>query len=174
MLSAPHSAAQTRQRTYEGVVLDGKTGEVLPFANVYIKGTLIGVTSDFDGAWKISIPVNTDSLSFNVMGYNNLSIPLSKLKFVGNIIEMYEQTLTLNEVTVSPDDARRYLQYADKVTTSLFEHYRAEPGSHHGFLLLHSVGHHPADSEVDVPLNYADYYYLEAMQRRRELRMPTK
>ncbi len=75
---------------------------------------------------------------------------------------------------VSPDDARRYLQYADKVTTSLFEHYRAEPGSHHGFLLLHSVGHHPADSEVDVPLNYADYYYLEAMQRRRELRMPTK
>ena len=109
MLSAPHSAAQTRQRTYEGVVLDGKTGEVLPFANVYIKGTLIGVTSDFDGAWKISIPVNTDSLSFNVMGYNNLSIPLSKLKFVGNIIEMYEQTLTLNEVTVSPDDAPKRL-----------------------------------------------------------------
>lgn len=71
---------------------------------------------------------------------------------------------------VSPDDARRYLQYADKVTTSLFEHYRAEPGSHHGFLLLHSVGHHPADSEVDVPLNYADYYYLEALLRRAAMR----
>jgi unsaturated chondroitin disaccharide hydrolase len=31
--------------------------------------------------------------------------------------------------------------------------------------LQHSVGHLPQKSEVDVPLTYADYYYVEAMKR---------
>lgn len=34
-----------------------------------------------------------------------------------------------------------------------------------GFILQHSVGHIPQKTEVDVPLTYADYYFLEAMQR---------
>ena len=38
-------------------------------------------------------------------------------------------------------------------------------GEGYGFLLQHSVGHHPAGSEIDVPLNYADYYWLEALLR---------
>ncbi|EPR74143.1 Glucuronyl hydrolase [Winogradskyella psychrotolerans RS-3] len=33
------------------------------------------------------------------------------------------------------------------------------------FILKHSVGAFPANSEVDVPLIYADYYYVEAMIR---------
>ncbi|MBP5419487.1 MAG: carboxypeptidase-like regulatory domain-containing protein [Bacteroidales bacterium] len=101
--------AQVRQRTYEGVVIDGRTGESLPLANVYLKGTLIGVTSDFDGVWKISIPAKSDSLSFNVMGYADLSVPVSQLKLTGNLIEMYESSLSIAEVTVSPDDAPRRL-----------------------------------------------------------------
>ena len=43
--------------------------------------------------------------------------------------------------------------------------YTANLGDNGGFLLKHSVGHLPANSEVDVPLTYADYYYLEAMHR---------
>ena len=30
---------------------------------------------------------------------------------------------------------------------------------------MHSTGAAPFNSEVDVPLNYADYYYLEALLR---------
>lgn len=70
---------------------------------------------------------------------------------------------------VPAEEAARYRAVADKITTSLCHHYQAEPGSHYGFLLLHSTGHHPGDSEIDVPLNYADYYYLEAMARRRTI-----
>ena len=55
------------------------------------------------------------------------------------------------------------------MTESLYRHYRAAEGTTGGFPLLHSVGHKPAGSEVDVPLNYADYYYLEALLRRRAL-----
>lgn len=47
--------------------------------------------------------------------------------------------------------------------------YRAEVGTNHNFLLQHSVGHLPEQSEVDVPLSYADYYYLEAMMRWRNM-----
>jgi acetyl esterase/lipase len=45
--------------------------------------------------------------------------------------------------------------------------YLAAPGENGGFLLRHSVGHMPKQSEVDVPLVYADYYYLEALLRYR-------
>lgn len=67
---------------------------------------------------------------------------------------------------VSPQKAARYRAFADKILDSLNRSYRAEPGTHYGFLLLHSTGHCPANSEVDVPLNYADYYYLEALARK--------
>lgn len=43
--------------------------------------------------------------------------------------------------------------------------YQSLPGTNAGFLLQHSVGHLPQKSEVDVPLSYADYYYVEAMKR---------
>jgi unsaturated chondroitin disaccharide hydrolase len=46
--------------------------------------------------------------------------------------------------------------------------YQAPAGTNGGFILLHSVGHLPGKSEVDVPLTYADYYYVEAMMRYKE------
>ncbi|WP_316804045.1 glycoside hydrolase family 88 protein [Pedobacter nototheniae] len=43
--------------------------------------------------------------------------------------------------------------------------YRAKLGENGGFLLMHSTGALPLNSEIDVPLIYADYYYLEALAR---------
>lgn len=43
--------------------------------------------------------------------------------------------------------------------------YRAKEKENHGFLLKHSVGNLPGNNEVDVPLIYADYYFLEALIR---------
>ena len=43
--------------------------------------------------------------------------------------------------------------------------YLAEPHTNGGFLLKHSVGSLPGHSEVDVPLTYADYYFLEALMQ---------
>ena len=61
--------------------------------------------------------------------------------------------------------ARRYRGYADKILTSLCTKYLNEPGTQQGFLLSHSTGNWPAHDEIDVPLNYADYYFLEAISR---------
>lgn len=46
--------------------------------------------------------------------------------------------------------------------------YLAKPGTNNHFFLQHSVGHKPGNSEVDVPLIFADYYFLEAILRMRK------
>ena len=43
--------------------------------------------------------------------------------------------------------------------------YTAEIGKNQHFILKHSVGSIPHGNEIDVPINYADYYYLEALVR---------
>lgn len=70
---------------------------------------------------------------------------------------------------VSAEKGKQYRAIADKIVTSLNNHYQAAPGTAYGFLLLHSTGHFPGNSEIDVPLNYADYYYLEALARKAAL-----
>jgi hypothetical protein len=63
-----------------------------------------------------------------------------------------------------------YKNWADKIMTSLSSPtYRAAPGENGYFILMHSVGSIPHHSEVDVPLNYADYYFLEALKRKKDL-----
>lgn len=59
-----------------------------------------------------------------------------------------------------------YLQNAEQILNTLSSTtYLAEREANGGFLLKHSVGHLSANSEVDVPLTYADYYYIEALRR---------
>lgn len=62
-----------------------------------------------------------------------------------------------------------YRAAADRIVESLNRWYRAETGTACGFLLLHSTGNLPAGAEIDVPLCYADYYYLEALLRKEAL-----
>lgn len=59
-----------------------------------------------------------------------------------------------------------YLSFAKAQLRSLMSpQYRANTGENNNFLLKHATGHFPHKSEVDVPLVYGDYYYLEAIIR---------
>ena len=63
-----------------------------------------------------------------------------------------------------------YKETADKIIESLSsDSYRAIVGTNGNFVLMHSVGSIPHGSEIDVPLNYADYYFLEALARKQAL-----
>ena len=63
-----------------------------------------------------------------------------------------------------------YKVTADKIMESLGSPaYRAAVGTNGNFILMHSVGSIPHDSEIDVPLNYADYYFLEGLMRKRDM-----
>ncbi len=59
-----------------------------------------------------------------------------------------------------------YLKHAEAIIRSLSSPaYLAPRGTNGNFLLMHSVGSIPHKSEIDVPLIYADYYYIEALLR---------
>lgn len=63
-------------------------------------------------------------------------------------------------------DGEKYRSAAKHILTSLTSPtYLAEPGTNCNFILKHCVGSIPHGEEIDVPLIYADYYYLEALLR---------
>ena len=67
---------------------------------------------------------------------------------------------------VDAEKAERYLATVEKMLRTLAsEEYLCAEGEDYGFLLKHSTGNKNTDSEVDVPLTYADYYFLEALIR---------
>ena len=72
-----------------------------------------------------------------------------------------------------PSKAAKYRAAAVKMLAAMASPaYFAKKGENGDFLLMHSVGHKPGNSEVDVPLNYADYYFLEALLRFSRLAPP--
>lgn len=70
------------------------------------------------------------------------------------------------ELSTLVEDGQVYLDYAGKLLKSLSsDAYLAKTGTNRGFILMHSTGSLPNGSEIDTPINYADYYYLEALLR---------
>jgi unsaturated chondroitin disaccharide hydrolase len=76
----------------------------------------------------------------------------------------------LYELAMYSKSGKEYNKKATQILGSLTDHYRSPIGDTKGFILLHSVGHKPAKSEIDVPIIYADYYYLEALLRYKRLK----
>jgi len=78
----------------------------------------------------------------------------------------------LLELSRYSENGGSYFAAAEKMLTSLSSPaYLAKPGTNQGFILMHSTGHKPNDSEIDTPISYADYYFLEALQRYRVLNL---
>ncbi len=72
---------------------------------------------------------------------------------------------------VGKELSETYLSVAEtQIRTLASEKYTAKPGENGDFILMHSVGTIPGKSEVDVPLTYADYYYVEALMRYKKLK----
>ena len=61
-----------------------------------------------------------------------------------------------------------YKEYADIILKNLTESYMVPLNQMHGFLLQSSTGHKPGGTEIEVPIVYADYYFLEALIRKKE------
>jgi uncharacterized protein YyaL (SSP411 family) len=83
---------------------------------------------------------------------------------------MASALIDLSRYAQNPDQQAAYLATAERQLRTLASpDYLAEPGTNGCFLLKHSAGNVPGNSEVDVPLSYADYYFLEALVRYRDL-----
>ncbi|EOS01160.1 hypothetical protein C799_03014 [Bacteroides thetaiotaomicron dnLKV9] len=82
---------------------------------------------------------------------------------------MASALVELSQLDKSPDSSK-WLDFAeDQIRSLTSPAYLAEVGTNGGFILKHSVGNFNKNSEVDVPLSYADYYYVEALTRLKKL-----
>lgn len=71
---------------------------------------------------------------------------------------------------VNAQKREKYLGVAKEIITELSsDDYLAEAGSHGGFIIEHGLGNMPNGTEIDVPLTYGDYYFIEALQRYKNL-----
>lgn len=94
--------------TLSGILKDSETGESLPFANIIIKGTSKGTTTNIDGYYTLhNIPTDTSTIIASYIGYEKKEIKLSPgLPKTNLIIELVPSSLFLNEiyVTAEPED----------------------------------------------------------------------
>ncbi|MEM8764362.1 MAG: glycoside hydrolase family 88 protein [Bacteroidota bacterium] len=69
------------------------------------------------------------------------------------------------------DSDANYKQYADKVLNTLMsQEYVLDANIDAPFILAHSTGNWPRNDEMDQPIVYGDYYFLEALQRKQEVK----
>jgi ferric enterobactin receptor len=99
---------ETRNYTLTGIVRDQATGEPLPFTNIQVKGTTLGVSSNADGYFTLlKVPTDTSTLIVQYVGYVTTPVfltPLSPKKNISIDLKPYSQTLKEVRVTAYKDD----------------------------------------------------------------------
>lgn len=118
--------------------------------------------------WDLNAPGTPEALDRNAPGATQNSHaytePVYRDASAGAI--MASAFIELSTFTSDPDASSSFLETARRqLTTFGTEEYLAAPGENGNFILKHSVGSIPGGSEIDVPLSYADYYFLEALIR---------
>jgi unsaturated chondroitin disaccharide hydrolase len=77
----------------------------------------------------------------------------------------------LLELSTLSTHKKTYFSFAEAILKSLSsEKYTAKVRTNNNFILMHSVGHKPGKSEINTPIIYADYYYLESLLRYKKLK----
>ena len=68
----------TSQYVIQGKITDTETGDPIPYAAVLIKGTIVGISTDFEGNYKIKSSVIADSINVTYLGYDSFNKKLSQ------------------------------------------------------------------------------------------------
>ena len=90
--------------TLKGLLTDKEANnETLPFANVFLKGTNIGATTDFDGNYSFQVPTGTHIVSFSFLGYKTVEKTFTIVApqtVVLNQIMSAEEGVALDEIVI--------------------------------------------------------------------------
>jgi len=86
------------QVSIKGYVSD-TNGNPLPGASVIVKGTAIGTSTDFDGNFKMDLPISAKTLVVSYVGFLNKDVAISTA--TNYAIQLDSDTNTLEEVVVT-------------------------------------------------------------------------
>lgn len=94
----------------EGIVTDKEmNNESLPFANVFVKGTTIGATTDFDGKYTLSLEEGDHIIVFSFVGYTTVEVPITVeagQNYTINQLLGASEGITMDEVIVKAEVSR--------------------------------------------------------------------
>lgn len=147
---------------YSMMYRETKDRKYLKFANK-IAGYLLkhpNMPKDFIPYWDFNAPDLADTSKYATFRKNRDASTASLM--ASAFLELSTQV-----------KGKQRKEYFD-IATTIIRHlssgdYKAVQGENGGYLLKHSVGSIPHNSEIDVPLTYADYYYIEALLRYKQL-----
>ncbi|NOX45816.1 MAG: prolyl oligopeptidase family serine peptidase [Chlorobi bacterium] len=90
--------------TIQGKVYDS-LGEILPFVNIYVKGTSQGTTSNFDGEFSLDLQKGTSqTIVFQYVGFKKVEVPIDiNTKTSDLIITLPSEAIMLSQVTITSD-----------------------------------------------------------------------
>lgn len=107
MLMTLHAAAQPY--SVKGKVIDGRTREPLPGANVFIAGTTKGVASEVDGSFTITgLPAFPFKLVVSFVGYETAAFDVQPERQVVYTVALTPSSELLHEVVVRSREVSRY------------------------------------------------------------------
>lgn len=92
------------QTVVKGRVLDGATGEAIPYVNVIFKGTTIGAATDFDGYYTLKTTKSVDSISVSFLGFVTQVKPITKGITQTINFQLLEAVAEVDEVVVTPGE----------------------------------------------------------------------
>ena len=100
LISAVTQLLSAQSGTVTGKIMDGEFNDVLPFANIVVKGTTTGTTSDFDGLYSLDMEAGTHTLVFSFVGYETKEITGVEVSPDGTV----ELNVTLNLSSTALDE----------------------------------------------------------------------
>ena len=89
-----------------GVVYDDKTGQPLPFVNVFFTNSSIGTTTDLDGKFSIDTRYATPTVTASFLGYTDIALPVTKEARNNLVFRLKSKILQLQNVTIGAKKGR--------------------------------------------------------------------
>ena len=109
--------------TIKGLLTDKEANnEPLPFANIIVKGTSIGTTTDFDGNYVLKVPVGNHIITFSFLGYKTVEKPVivkANETIIVNQLMSAEEGVALDEIIVKSSTSK------EKVSALILEQKKA-------------------------------------------------
>ncbi|WP_282036326.1 DUF5686 and carboxypeptidase-like regulatory domain-containing protein [Saccharicrinis aurantiacus] len=93
-------SAQVYAQSISGYVKEKNSQETIPFANVWIKGTIQGVTADADGYFSIANP-SGNTLCASSVGYISNEVSINKNSDAKTTIHLAKEVQVIDDVTIN-------------------------------------------------------------------------
>lgn len=97
----PLLAGKYRKAKLQGYIRNGKTGEPLPGAVIFLEKLDIGLVTDWTGYYSVEVPVGKNPVTFSYVGFEDREIQVNMISPGSLDIELFESTIAIDQVVIT-------------------------------------------------------------------------